>query len=1401
MRLRIDPVLKHIANRYSDKVVKTVREATKARINRDTLGLITRISDDMRDRIGELLRDGEDKGRSVAATASKLLTTGLDKGIFRSARRRAYLIARTELHRARQRAAVDLYRAAHIDLVKWVGIGDGRICAHCKALDGRIFHLEEIEDRLPPLHPRCRCRLLPANFQLRIEPRRGDVIRRTIVPIPDDYRYIIRVGKIGKALPSAGPASVAWEGFEGYKVKDDKATTDAKRKAKKEPNVAYGGELYNAGQGMEKGHKDDYSCVMAELDSITSRDIKGLLAKINSEDIHKKTEEEDEPHITIRYGLHTEIPNEVRSVLRGTQMPLKAAILGVDIFEPGERDYDVLVLKANSPDIELLNDKLGKLENTTEFKFYQPHITIAYLKRGTGKNYRTMTTGLEGKEIEINVLEFSDKDHHLTEIVKAATIRVHDGSTEKLTPRLSKAETEVKQYQRKTKRGISTVKRHQRGYVPASWHPGNAMNQRALILARKAIEDNLDRDDPGVKLAYEVANVVQKVGGRALFVGGAVRDAILGKKAKDIDVEVYNVNKYDLEAILKKMGKVDAVGRSFGVFKLSTPDIPALDVSIPRRESKIGAGHKGFMVESDPTMTVREAASRRDLTINCFSGDTEIITIQGVYPIKQLLGSQKLLTQDGEWVEGIVKSGGYQRLMKLTISRNGIDKVIYATSNHRWFIKNHHTQKYDSIRTTDHLIKGHRLPSVFPRSVSKTPSVEGICRGFVFGDGSLSYSHYPKVWASHANFCGEKDKFLLPFFDNLGKGGILRTYTKFSRITGLPKDWKQYPDLDSDISFLYGWLAGYFAADGCVDKKGCPTLSSSDREHLEFVKKVCYKLGIGVFSITTVKGAGFNSNYIGYILSFVRSTLSPDFFIIPQHRQRFEKICKRERTGWTVKSVEFTDRIEEVYCAEVLITHSFVLEGNILTSNSMAYDPIKNELIDEFEGVQDLKNGILRATNPQTFVEDPLRVLRVMGFAGRFGFKPDEDLVALCNTLNLKELPRERVYEELSKLLLKSDKPGIGLRLIPALGIGELFPELIELVGLPQEPDWHPEGDAWEHTMRVVDAAATMRDTLPDPKDRMIFMLGALFHDVGKPKTTLMRDGKLTTYDHDEVGADMMEGILGRLTAEKDVIEKVESLVRHHMKPTFLMHAQKMNKDWANPKVRDSAIRRLAKKVDIPMIVMISSVDKMGRGNENIDLTAEKWLLERHYELGLDKPKALDPIVMGRHLIPLGVEPGRRMGEILDKIYEAQLDGKFKTPEKGIEYAKEQGWIQKAVSEVKEEIIEKAFNKIVKSAPPKLVVNRRELLHFIRKLKKAKEKLVPRREDEKIVWAKRTEKGYIMKNVKFEKGDTILLKSGEIAKITAVGKDGLTARDDKGNKYEVFYKNAKKFVPRRDKNE
>ncbi len=146
-----------------------------------------------------------------------------------------------------------------------------------------------------------------------------------------------------------------------------------------------------------------------------------------------------------------------------------------------------------------------------------------------------------------------------------------------------------------------------------------------------------------------------------------------------------------------------------------------------------------------------------------------------------------------------------------------------------------------------------------------------------------------------------------------------------------------------------------------------------------------------------------------------------------------------------------------------------------LTINSIGIDPLTGEVLDPHGGRRDAQRRVLRATDPERFPEDPLRGLRVAQLAARLEMAPDEELVALCRTLDLGELSGERVFDELAKLLLRAAKPSIGFHVLEDTGQLRFFPELDALRGVPQDPEWHPEGDVWVHTLMVLDVAARLR--------------------------------------------------------------------------------------------------------------------------------------------------------------------------------------------------------------------------------------------------------------------------------------------------------------------------------------
>ncbi len=334
------------------------------------------------------------------------------------------------------------------------------------------------------------------------------------------------------------------------------------------------------------------------------------------------------------------------------------------------------------------------------------------------------------------------------------------------------------------------------------------------------------------------------------------------------------------------------------------------------------------------------------------------------------------------------------------------------------------------------------------------------------------------------------------------------------------------------------------------------------------------------------------------------------------------------------------------------------------TINAIARDPLTHEILDPFDGRDDLAARRLRVVDPNTFGDERLRVLRALQFTARFGLTVDVDTRTLLRSIPLDDLPAERVWGEVEKLLLQAARPSVGLALALDLGVVDrLWPELRPLVGCPQEPEWHPEGDVWVHTLLVVDQARLrIRDL--DRGRAAAVMLGALCHDLGKPATTAIIDGRIRSPGHEEGGVAPATSLLDRLNIQTmdgfDVRWAVLGITAHHLKPGAFMKAV--------PPVSDGAFRRLAQKVDMELLARVAEADCEGRGG-GFDCSAMGLFLERARSLGVEnRPPA--PIVLGRHLLDLGMKPGPDVGAILKQIYERQLDGEIATLDAGLALAR-----------------------------------------------------------------------------------------------------------------------------------
>jgi tRNA nucleotidyltransferase (CCA-adding enzyme) len=342
------------------------------------------------------------------------------------------------------------------------------------------------------------------------------------------------------------------------------------------------------------------------------------------------------------------------------------------------------------------------------------------------------------------------------------------------------------------------------------------------------------------------------------------------------------------------------------------------------------------------------------------------------------------------------------------------------------------------------------------------------------------------------------------------------------------------------------------------------------------------------------------------------------------------------------------------------------------TMNAMAMDPETGEVFDPFNGMKDIKDKTIRATDPKTFVEDPLRVLRAAQFASRFDMDIDEHTLEISKSMKdeFKELPKERVGVEWEKLLMKGKTPSKGMEILKQTHVlSEIHPELDALEGVEQDPRWHPEGDVWVHTKMVVDAA--IESTMgASSEDKKIVMYAALLHDISKPETTeTQADGSITSHGHEKAGADAAEKIaVEQLFMSKDDAKKVGKLVERHLAPKLLYKDRK--------KLGKSVVKRLAKKLEpatIEQLVAVSKADSWGRTTDRAkarDSREEDWLLEQAKEMKVDQggPK---PLLMGRHLQQMKLKPGPVYSRIIDHVFQLQLEGKINTVDEAIAAAED----------------------------------------------------------------------------------------------------------------------------------
>ena len=321
------------------------------------------------------------------------------------------------------------------------------------------------------------------------------------------------------------------------------------------------------------------------------------------------------------------------------------------------------------------------------------------------------------------------------------------------------------------------------------------------------------------------------------------------------------------------------------------------------------------------------------------------------------------------------------------------------------------------------------------------------------------------------------------------------------------------------------------------------------------------------------------------------------------------------------------------------------------TMNALMEDVLTGEILDYFGGVDDARAGVIRHVNDESFAEDPLRVLRGAQFAARFGFSLAPETAELCGKMDLSALPKERVFAETEKALLKAARPSIYFRVLKDIGqLGFWFPGLEALSGIEQNPRFHPEGDVFAHTMMVLDNAALLRDKAVNP---LGLMFAALCHDLGKAETTQNIGGSIHAYRHETAGIELSGRFMKRLTNEKELRAYVCSMTELHMRPNMM----------PGQKAGDKAYMHLFDSSVCPDdLLLLSEADYLGCRTEfpaspdhaeGYEATKQLLLRKlRDYRQLMSKP-----YITGADLVREGIKPGPELGKALEYAHKLRLAG------------------------------------------------------------------------------------------------------------------------------------------------
>lgn len=846
------------------------------------------------------------------------------------------------------------------------------------------------------------------------------------------------------------------------------------------------------------------------------------------------------------------------------------------------------------------------------------------------------------------------------------------------------------------------------------------------------------------RLIEKIAKKIQEKGGRIYYVGGYVRDKKLGIENKDIDVEIYGIDFEEITNILLEFGKIDLVGASFGIYKIQGVDI---DFCFPRRETLIGKGHKDFDVSIDPYISTKDAARRRDFTINSIMQDVNtgefVDNFGGIQDLERKIIKH---IDDKTFVEDplrVLRACQFAARLGFDIDENTVSicKTLDISVLPQERI-------YEEVRKG--LLKASK-PSIFIQKLIEIEKLESIFPGIHIEDVKLQqlYELLDKS-AANKQFSNNPEYFMFSSLiyglkkvdSNLDINNMTKRLSKdktfnesIQNLVNNKLTLDDYIENNEDISdydlkkLAISSIDKYkvFNIDDLLLLDNSSEMNRENGITNELLEEKVSKIGLNERRTIDGKYTGEDLKRMGVPVSKAYKDILRKVFDLQLQNATDEKIqeylngvakeeiiksvaTKIEKEGghcyffggyvrdkiigkkpndMDVQVIGITNkRFNDIlgkYGEVLSVGKSFPISklrtgididflspeddnGNLLstedaqrridfTMNTVFENALTGEMIDNFNGIQDIKSKIIRMTDKETFVSDKVRSLRACRFASELGFSISQDTIDVCKKFDFADISNSRVYEEVKKTLLRSKKPSVFFNNAYDMDIvGKLFSPMEKMKGLEQEPKFHPEGDVWEHTMRVLDFAASYRD---EAQDKTSFMFGALCHDFGKISKTVIDidesgNKKITSFGHD-VETKESKLFMESIGVPKKVMNNAIALQKTHMRPDTLYRE--------NCKL--STIRKLIEDSNNQLndCLLISNSDRLGSGievtQEKLDYidNRRKWYEEKNRELQEMKEKSKVEVISGKELIDLGFKPGPLFRVIQDEYKKMSYDG------------------------------------------------------------------------------------------------------------------------------------------------